>query len=131
MKHKENILRLRAEGKSYREIQEELDCSKGTISYHLGEGQKEKVISRTRSRRHSISKYIAEYKESRGCRDCGGMYPYFVLDLDHREPSQKEFGLAQARTVTKDIERIKKEIEKCDVVCANCHRVRTYARKEK
>lgn len=42
MTHKENILRLRAEGKTYNQIQAELGCSKGTISYHCGEGQKEK-----------------------------------------------------------------------------------------
>lgn len=39
----ENIHRLSKEGKNYREIKEELGCSKGTISYHLGVGQKEKA----------------------------------------------------------------------------------------
>jgi len=39
--HKENILKLRAEGKTYTEIQKILGCSKGTISYHLGDGQKQ------------------------------------------------------------------------------------------
>lgn len=46
MKHKENILKLRAEGKSYNEICEELGCSKGTVAYHLGEGQREKSNQR-------------------------------------------------------------------------------------
>ena len=45
-KYKDDILRLRAEGKSYREIESELGCSKGTIAYHLGEGQKEKTLKR-------------------------------------------------------------------------------------
>lgn len=40
---KEQILKLRSEGKSYRQIQEELGCSSGTIAYHCGKGQKEKV----------------------------------------------------------------------------------------
>lgn len=54
MNHKENILRLRAEGKSYNEIQAELGCSKGTIAYHCGEGQKQKSLNRrARSRRNS------------------------------------------------------------------------------
>lgn len=39
---KEKILELRAQGKTYNEIKETLGCSKGTISYHCGEGQKEK-----------------------------------------------------------------------------------------
>lgn len=39
---KEEILKLRKEGKSYNQISRELDCSKGTVAYHCGEGQKEK-----------------------------------------------------------------------------------------
>lgn len=40
---KEKILKLRKEGKTYDEIKEILKCSKGTISYHCGENQKEKA----------------------------------------------------------------------------------------
>ena len=39
---KQDIFRLRSEGKSYRQIEKELGCSRSTISYHLGDGQKEK-----------------------------------------------------------------------------------------
>jgi len=45
---KEKILELRNEGKSYREIQKILGCSKSTISYHCGNGQKEKTKNRTK-----------------------------------------------------------------------------------
>ena len=44
---KEEILRLRAEGKTYNEIKVVLGCSKSTIAYHCGEGQKEKTRKRT------------------------------------------------------------------------------------
>lgn len=50
---KEEILRLRQEGKTYREIKEQLGCSKGTIAYHCGEGQKEKTFERQRKFRCS------------------------------------------------------------------------------
>jgi 5-methylcytosine-specific restriction endonuclease McrA len=43
---KEEILRLRAEGKTYNEIKKVLGCSKSTIAYHCGEGQKEKTKKR-------------------------------------------------------------------------------------
>jgi len=49
---KEQILKLRKEGKSYREIQKVLNCSKGTIAYHCGNGQKEKNIKRAQKRRY-------------------------------------------------------------------------------
>jgi 5-methylcytosine-specific restriction endonuclease McrA len=45
---KEGILRLRSEGKSYRDIVKELGCSKGTVAYHCGVGQKEKNNGRVR-----------------------------------------------------------------------------------
>jgi CRISPR/Cas system Type II protein with McrA/HNH and RuvC-like nuclease domain len=44
---KEQILELRAKGYSYRKIQSELGCSKSTISYHCGSGQKEKLKKRS------------------------------------------------------------------------------------
>ena len=40
-KRKEDILKLRSQGKTYSEIQEELGCSKSTISYHCGENKTE------------------------------------------------------------------------------------------
>ena len=50
---KEKILELRNEGKSYREIQKILGCSKSTISYYCGNGQKEKTRNRTKKRREN------------------------------------------------------------------------------
>jgi hypothetical protein len=48
---KEKIIKLRNEGKTYNEIQKILGCSKSTISYHCGEGQKEKLRCRTKKLR--------------------------------------------------------------------------------
>lgn len=45
---KEEILKLKSEGKSYREIEKLLGCSKGTVAYHCGEGQKEKTNQRNK-----------------------------------------------------------------------------------
>ena len=44
---KENVFKLREEGKSYKAIAKELGCSKGTINYHLSEGAAEKIKSRS------------------------------------------------------------------------------------
>ena len=71
-KHRDDILRLRAEGKSYREIQKELGCSSSTVSYHLGAGQKEKAKERkekSKTLREKIDAFKAptiekEFKES-------------------------------------------------------------------
>lgn len=48
---KDAILKLRSEGKTYNEIVKILSCSKSTVSYHCGNGQKEKTIGRNNGRR--------------------------------------------------------------------------------
>lgn len=51
---KEEILKLRSEGKTFSEIKEILGCSKSTISYHCSDGQKEKSRERLRKRRKNV-----------------------------------------------------------------------------
>lgn len=51
---KEEILKLRQEGKTYLEISKILNCSKATVSYYCGEGQREKSLNRTKQRRKTI-----------------------------------------------------------------------------
>lgn len=51
---KEEILKLRNEGKTFNQIKEILKCSKSTISYYCSEGQKEKTKNRTKKRRENI-----------------------------------------------------------------------------
>lgn len=61
------------------------------------------------------------------CKDCGVSYPYYVMDFDHRNSSEKKFSLSKYNQIG-NLEKIKAEIAKCDVVCANCHRERTFGR---
>lgn len=58
------------------------------------------------------------------CMDCGQSYPYYVMDFDHRDPTQK-LALV-SRLVGWGWDRLRAEVAKCDVVCANCHRERTH-----
>lgn len=122
----EKIHKLYETGHSYTQIQKILECSKGTISYHLGAGQKDKTRMRVSTRRNAVRRYVHKYKQERGCADCKEMYPYWMLDLDHL--SDKSFTISQYHQHTSDLEVVKKELEKCEVVCANCHRNRTHSR---
>jgi transposase len=122
----DNIIRLHKEGKSYREIEKELSCSKGTISYHIGIGQKDKTRTRTRDRRGEIKKYLQEYKQSTPCADCKENYPYWIMEFDHLR--DKEFNLSGFHVKTIKLENVIKEVEKCEIVCSNCHKNRTYSR---
>lgn len=68
---KEEILRLRNEGKSYSEIKSILNCSKGSISYHCSEEQKEKSRNRTRKLRSEniMIKKLDNFKSSRNFKN--------------------------------------------------------------
>jgi len=62
------------------------------------------------------------------CAECGVCYPYYVMDFDHaRGEKVINVGLMVGWGYT--VAEILSEIAKCDVVCANCHRKRTYERK--
>lgn len=59
------------------------------------------------------------------CADCGARYPHYVMEFDHREGEVKVRCVANLRA-----KKLREELAKCDVVCANCHRVRTWTRKQ-
>lgn len=61
------------------------------------------------------------------CMDCNISYPTYVMDLDHVR-GEKDFNLGQINHSI-SLSRVKDEIAKCEVVCANCHRIRTIKRK--
>lgn len=127
MKHKENILSLRDQGKSYREIEKELGCSKGTIAYHLGDDQKQKTLLRSNMSKSKRRREMWEIKEKSGCIDCKEKYPHYVLEFDHREGENKNGSVSDIYAKWgRDLGL--KEAEKCDIVCANCHKIRTYNR---
>jgi len=62
------------------------------------------------------------------CADCGGIFSPHVMDFDHRDPSQKLFAITGGHAPLLSRQKLIAEIDKCDIVCANCHALRTYAR---
>lgn len=79
---------------------------------------------RTRWRAH-LTQLIDDAKNV-PCSDCGGRYPSYVMDFDH-VAVDKLANVANLRTGS--LERLLGEMRKCDVVCANCHRLRTRSRR--
>lgn len=80
----------------------------------------------TRHRKHTTSA-LSAYKVARGCVDCGYNAHSEALDFDHLPGKGKRLCISAMRSLSMSI--ILSEVEKCEIVCANCHRVRTAARR--
>ena len=100
------------------------DCHKAANRIHYL-NNKQAHLEKAYERRAYLRQLINEAK-SKPCADCGMTYPFYVMDFDHRE--DKNFAISQAWRA-RSWSEVLAEIEKCDVVCANCHRERTYHRK--
>lgn len=79
-------------------------------------------------RQRQLLAYIQEIKLQRGCADCGYREHVEALDFDHMPGHEKEHKIATLAAGARR-EKIDAEIAKCEVVCANCHRVRTAQRR--
>ncbi len=78
---------------------------------------KDKTQSYKKKKRVEIREWIQKYKAEHSCK-CGESR-WYCLDFHHTE-NNKEFDIAShGRSSWK---KIKEEIEKCDIVCSNCHR---------
>lgn len=73
---------------------------------------------------------LTDAAKAQPCMDCGIRYPAPVMEFDHRPGVEKVrhiSGMVSARS-RYSLNDIREEIAKCDVVCANCHRMRTAIR---
>lgn len=68
--------------------------------------------------------------KSEKCSDCKRKYPTACMDFDHVRGT-KSYNIAHMVKLAYSIEAIKKELEKCELVCSNCHRIRTRDRMKK
>lgn len=87
---------------------------------------RDNIIIKRKQSRGKIRKVINEIKENTPCMDCGIKYPYYVMDFDHLRDKKFQISRVTAKGIT--IEKALLEIKKCDLVCANCHRIRTFTR---
>lgn len=88
----------------------------------------ERAISRERGRlRYAKIREAMRALKSGPCSDCGQTFPPFVMEFDHPESAIKT-GIISGMVGGGITARVLREVAKCDLVCSNCHRVRTYTR---
>lgn len=83
------------------------------------EKNKEKEKARIKALKVKRTKEYNDFKSSLKCILCGENHPS-TIQFHHLDPSTKDFGISSS-FLTKSNARIKKELEKCVVLCANCH----------
>ncbi len=90
---------------------------------------KERAIANTTKYRERNIRYVNGLK-SNPCVDCGHSFDPVCMDFDHREGEEKLRAISKMVRLGNSIVRITREIAKCDLVCSNCHRIRTRDRSD-
>jgi 5-methylcytosine-specific restriction endonuclease McrA len=98
--------------------------------YYERNSERIKEEQRGRKKRDwKTKREIVDELKSVPCADCGNKFPSVCMDFDHiPERGVKLFNIASAIPQSISMERFMEEIAKCEVVCSNCHRIRTTTR---
>lgn len=92
--------------------------------YQENSKEKERILTNNKNKKELLYKQVAEIKESSPCVDCGNYFPACCMDFDHiydNKINNVSAMIGQLRSW----KTISEEINKCELVCANCHRIRT------
>jgi len=101
-------------------------CSRERISKWYSDNRKERQNAANRlnqKRKREIVDYFGDK-----CLDCGNTYPQCVYQFHHLEPKGKDVNPSYA--LSKRPSEMWKELNKCVMLCANCHMIRHHVRKE-
>lgn len=129
MKDPEQKAKKAAKAKIYRQ-ENKAELLRKNNEYNRKNKDNENFKKRTKGyrlkRRESLAKWFAEYKCSLSCSRCGFNHPA-ALQFHHIDPKTKSFTISKQLIANRSSkERILQEIEKCIVLCANCHFLEHY-----
>lgn len=107
----------RVSGKPYPQCK---DCHKKYVraAYHR---DKPAGRDRVKQQRQKLVEWFRDYKRGLKCSRCPENH-WACIEFHHKDPKTKEFSIVRAIARRLSIKRILAEIEKCEVLCANCHR---------
>ena len=102
-------------------------CSREYIKSHY-ESNREYYLNKAKNRNSNLKqilqKYLIEYLKTHPCVDCGEIN-LLTLEFDHRERGKKSYNVSYIMRNSMTLNHLIIEINKCDVRCANCHRIKT------
>ena len=94
--------------------------------YATDEPTRQMYRDHRKRRREENSQFMRALKEGKPCTDCKVAHPWYVMQWDHIS-NDKLHNVSEMALHAK--ETIMTEIDKCELVCANCHAHRTYTRR--
>ena len=92
------------------------------MPYKNKEQQREALRKSVNRRRKAYRKFVDEYKLEHSCNSCGYRKCVEALEFHHLDDSEKVDTISKMVQNRRPISRILAEMEKCIVLCANCHR---------
>jgi hypothetical protein len=102
-----------------------ITCVNGHDTSEVGRDSKSTCKACKYEKTVGRNKEIIRLAKDRPCADCGGRFPVAAMDFDHvRGVKLYNVGMMLTRSVVALLD----EIAKCEIVCANCHRIRTFSR---
>ena len=108
-----------------------LSCGRSSARAWYRKNRKAEVsrsVKKLRLRRAEFLQLTAELK-AQPCADCGSQFDPVAMDFDHRDRTEKLFSVSDAANAGSVARQtLLDEIRKCDIVCAVCHRLRTFDR---
>lgn len=119
------IKKLKSQGVKVTKIASILGISRETVYCNLNTEFRKKANLRKLKVRLRAREFIKRYKAFVGCSACGIKNP-IVLEFDHVRSKDKKYDVSSANMKSCSIQKLKQEIRKCDVLCSNCHKIKTY-----
>lgn len=93
------------------------------------EGKAKNAAWQLARHKRNFSRLLSDLRKAAPCTDCGGRFPSEVMEFDHLDASNKKDDVTVLVRALKTHEVVLAEIDKCELVCANCHRIRTMNRR--
>lgn len=90
-------------------------------------GIRQRNRKRREKQRTESYAWVKQYKESHPCTDCRGFFQACQMQFDHLPGHEKVANISKL-VGKRSLDAIKEEIAKCELVCANCHALRTFNR---
>lgn len=97
-------------------------CSKLASSHHYKNNTKY-YVNKSKTQMTKLRNLIESIKSNSPCKDCGNTFDTVCMDFDHL--TNKTCNVSDMPRTGCSMQKLLIEIAKCDLVCANCHRIRT------